>query len=97
VIDNTPVAASSTRTGRQLHPDSSPVIGVVLVTYRSADDLPTFLASLPDAMASYPFEVVAVDNASTDDSVRIVREFGAQVAVNASNVGCRRRSIRQRR
>jgi N-acetylglucosaminyl-diphospho-decaprenol L-rhamnosyltransferase len=62
-------------------------VGVVLVTYQSADDLPTFLESLSAAVAPYPLEVAAVDNASSDDSVRIVREFGAQVVANTTNVG----------
>ncbi len=60
---------------------------MVLVTYQSADDLPTFLESLPAAVAPYPFEVAAVDNASSDDSVRMVRGFGAEVAANTTNVG----------
>lgn len=59
----------------------------MLVTYQSAEDLPTFLRSLPAAVAPYPFEVVAVDNASWDDSVRIVGEFGARVTANPTNVG----------
>lgn len=62
-------------------------VGIIAVTYQSADDLPGFLESLPAAVAPYEFELVAVDNASTDASVELVREFGAVVEVNAVNTG----------
>lgn len=88
MIDNTPLAASLERTaGRPRSASSLGTVGVVLVTYQSADDLPTFLESLPAAVAPYPFEVAAVDNASSDDSVSMVRGFGAEVAANTTNVG----------
>ncbi|WP_433655158.1 hypothetical protein ACQPW1_30140 [Nocardia sp. CA-128927] len=38
-------------------------VGLVLVTYRSAEDLPLFLESLPAAFEPLVLEVVGVDNA----------------------------------
>ena len=88
MIDDTPLAAAFERTAARLRLACSPgTVGVVLVTYQSADDLPTFLGSLSSAVAPYSFEVAAVDNASSDDSVRMVRGFGAEVAANTTHVG----------
>jgi GT2 family glycosyltransferase len=49
----------------------NPVIGVVTVTYNSADVLEDFLRSLRAQMAE--FRLYAVDNASSDASVEILR------------------------
>jgi N-acetylglucosaminyl-diphospho-decaprenol L-rhamnosyltransferase len=62
-------------------------LGVVVVTYQSADDLPAFLESLPAAVGSHRWELLVVDNASTDASVALAEKAGAQVARNATNVG----------
>ncbi len=88
MTDTTPLVASSECAASQSHSVSpNGTVGVLLITYQSADDLPAFLESLPAAVAPYRFEVAAVDNASSDDSARIVREFGAHVAVNETNAG----------
>jgi N-acetylglucosaminyl-diphospho-decaprenol L-rhamnosyltransferase len=62
-------------------------LGVVAVTYQSAEDLPAFLASLPAAVGSVPYELVVVDNASSDASVELAERAGARVTRNSTNVG----------
>jgi N-acetylglucosaminyl-diphospho-decaprenol L-rhamnosyltransferase len=62
-------------------------LGVVLVTYQSAEDLPAFLESLPAAVGSHPYDLVVVDNASSDASVALAEKAGAPVTRNATNVG----------
>lgn len=65
-------------------------VGLVLVTYGSAEDLPPFLESLRAAVEPLTLEVVGVDNASTDASVDILERFGARVIRNQENVGLTR-------
>ncbi|MFF7941582.1 glycosyltransferase family 2 protein [Nocardia gamkensis] len=62
-------------------------VGLVLVTYQSAEDLPPFLESLPAAVEPYTLEVVGVDNTSTDNSADLVEAFGGTVIRNSENVG----------
>jgi N-acetylglucosaminyl-diphospho-decaprenol L-rhamnosyltransferase len=59
----------------------------VLVTYESAEDLPTCLSSLPEAAAPHELEVVVVDNASSDDSTGVARSLGVKVIENPGNLG----------
>lgn len=62
---------------------------VVVVLYNSADLLPDLVASLPEGLAEVPYELVAVDNASSDDSVEVVRALApeATVVVTGRNAG----------
>ncbi|PSR69104.1 glycosyltransferase family 2 protein [Nocardia sp. MDA0666] len=62
-------------------------VGLALVTYQSADDLPGFLETLSAAVEPYAVDAVAVDNLSTDRSAQIVEEFGGRVIRNTRNVG----------
>ncbi|NNH69435.1 glycosyltransferase family 2 protein [Nocardia uniformis] len=62
-------------------------VGLALVTYQSAEDLPGFLETLNSAVEPYVVEVIGVDNVSTDRSVDIVEEFGGTVIRNSRNVG----------
>ncbi|MGW4365373.1 glycosyltransferase family 2 protein [Nocardia takedensis] len=62
-------------------------VGVVLVTYQSAEDLPGFLETLSAAVQPYSAEVIGVDNVSTDRSAELVEEFGGRVIRNSRNVG----------
>ncbi len=62
-------------------------VGLALVTYQSAEDLPAFLETLPAAVEPYTVDVVGIDNVSTDRSVDIVEEFGGKVIRNTRNVG----------
>ncbi|WP_024804464.1 glycosyltransferase family 2 protein [Nocardia sp. BMG51109] len=62
-------------------------VGLALVTYQSAEDLPGFLETLPAAVEPYAVDVVGIDNVSTDRSAGIVEEFGGRVVRNTRNVG----------
>ena len=62
-------------------------VGLVLVTYQSAEDLPGFLETLPSAVEPYTVEVIGVDNVSTDASAGIVEAFGGRMIRNSRNVG----------
>ncbi|WP_069166500.1 glycosyltransferase family 2 protein [Nocardia altamirensis] len=62
-------------------------VGLILVTYQSAEDLPPFLESLPAAVEPLALDVVGVDNVSSDRSVELVQEFGGTVIRNSENVG----------
>lgn len=62
-------------------------VGLVLVTYQSAEDLPPFLKSLPAAVEPLALEVIGIDNTSTDNSADIVDDFGGTVIRNRKNVG----------
>lgn len=57
-------------------PATPPRIGIVIITYNSSDVLPDCLASLSSGAQGVELtDVVVVDNASTDDCVRIATEF----------------------
>jgi GT2 family glycosyltransferase len=58
-------------------------IGVVTVLYQSAPMLPEFFASLA-AQTHRDFQLFAVDNASTDDSLALCSALGGQCAVIAN-------------
>ncbi|WP_067702736.1 glycosyltransferase family 2 protein [Nocardia jejuensis] len=62
-------------------------VGLVLVTYQSAEDLPPFLQTLPGAVGPYAVDLVCVDNVSSDGSADIVEAAGGQVIRNSRNVG----------
>jgi N-acetylglucosaminyl-diphospho-decaprenol L-rhamnosyltransferase len=62
-------------------------IAAVLVTYESAEDLPTCLESLPEAAAPHEVGTVVIDNASRDDSAGVARALGVKVIENHANVG----------
>ncbi|WP_036508723.1 glycosyltransferase family 2 protein [Nocardia aobensis] len=62
-------------------------VGLVLVTYQSAEDLPGFLETLPAAVEPYTVDVLGIDNVSTDRSAEIVEECGGRVIRNTRNVG----------
>lgn len=49
------------------------VVAVVVVTYNSEDLIPDLLVSLPTGLGAVPWQLVVVDNASSDDTVRRVR------------------------
>ena len=64
-------------------------VSVILVNYNTADLLDPCLERLAAALAPLRSQVFIVDNASRDDSVRVLRErFGHyQIVENARNVG----------
>ena len=62
-------------------------IGVVIVTYNSSTHLDRLTTSLHDALRSIPHRVVAVDNASSDDTVAVLRAKGIEVIEMGRNAG----------
>ncbi|MBF6180387.1 glycosyltransferase family 2 protein [Nocardia otitidiscaviarum] len=68
-------------------PRDDKTVGLILVTYQSAVDLPPFLDAVTAAVGPYDLDVVGVDNVSTDKSVDLVEEFGGRVIRNSRNVG----------
>jgi GT2 family glycosyltransferase len=56
-------------------------VGVVVVTYNSAEVLPGLLASLPDGLAGTDWSLVVVDNRSTDESLSLVHDLTPNAAV----------------
>ncbi len=62
-------------------------VGLILVTYQSAEDLPRFLGTITAAVSPYELDVVGVDNVSSDNSADLVEEFGGRVIRNNRNVG----------
>ena len=67
----------------QEHSGDRTVISIILVTYNSAGVLAACLHSLAECGA----EIVVVDNASSDDSVRVAAACGARVISNSRNRG----------
>jgi hypothetical protein len=67
----------------------NPVVSVVVVSYETRELILTALATLRTACPAEPYEVIVVDNASTDDSAAAVAaEFPeARVVRLADNVG----------
>jgi hypothetical protein len=53
-------------------------VGVVVVTYNSADVLPGLLSSLPAGLSGVDWRLVVVDNGSADRSVEIVCEMAPE-------------------
>jgi hypothetical protein len=65
-----------------------PCVSVIVINYNGRDDLPECLAALRADTQSPPFEVIVVDNASTDDSLAVLARFPeARVIANARNRG----------
>lgn len=64
-------------------------VTVVVVTYNSATLLPDLIASLPAAMGGLAWRLVVADNASSDDSVGVVRRLlpAATVVETGRNAG----------
>jgi N-acetylglucosaminyl-diphospho-decaprenol L-rhamnosyltransferase len=65
-------------------PTARVAVAVVVVAYNSADVLPGLIASLPEAMGDLAWQLVVADNASTDDSVAVVRRLAPEAVVVAS-------------
>lgn len=77
----------ATRT-RQHSAPAQPLISLIVVTYNSAALLPAFFAAL--ATTKYaPYEVLVVDNASSDGTPRLLAEQHpqARVLANSENMG----------
>ena len=70
-------------------PRPPPDVLVAVVTWNSVDVLPSFLATLPSALAPATSELVVADNASTDGTVEVARALApaARVVAMAANAG----------
>lgn len=67
---------------------SAPDLSVIIVTYRSAEDIDACLTSVREAVRGLRAEVMVVDNASADDTVaRARRHEGVSVVALDRNVG----------
>jgi GT2 family glycosyltransferase len=66
-----------------------PTLSIIIVTYNAALFLPDCLGSITRHPPSFGFEVIVVDNASSDDSVAQVRRSvpGAVIIENRANAG----------
>ncbi len=61
---------------------SSPGIDILLATFNGAQTLPAMLRALEhQAPTTRPWRVVAVDNASTDDTAAILRNFAGRLPI----------------
>ncbi|MEU6933128.1 glycosyltransferase family 2 protein [Streptomyces sp. 2RAF24] len=60
--------------------DTAPV-AVLVVTWNSAEVLPGFLESLPAGMGGLDWRLVVADNASSDDTVAVVRKHAPEATV----------------
>ena len=63
-----------------------PLTTVIVPNYNHASSLPACLAAIEEQTYA-PLEVVVVDDASTDDSVRVAESFGVTVLRNDHNEG----------
>lgn len=75
-------------------PDGSPLVSVLLVTYNSAADLDDTLTAVQRQQVPGGYELVAIDNASTDGSADLIEAWAAkvpdipvQIVRNTENVG----------
>lgn len=69
--------------------DSSPLLSILITNWNGEDVLRDCLQSVYEKTTGLPFEVIVVDDASTDQSVEMVRkEFPhARLIINSVNVG----------
>lgn len=86
------ICSRPTAQSNKLHPAvgavSAPVT-IVAVTYNSADVLPGFLAALPGAATTTPWQLVIVDNNSADSTLEILggHDVATEVIRSEANIG----------
>lgn len=68
---------------------STPRVSVILISYRSASILPFTAASLGGACGDLSYEIIAIDNASSDDSAATLGRLfpHGRLIVNQRNLG----------
>lgn len=64
-------------------PPATPTISIVIPAYNEAHELPNLLHSLAPLRADARFEVIVVDNGSTDDTAKVAGTMGARAATIA--------------
>jgi poly(ribitol-phosphate) beta-N-acetylglucosaminyltransferase len=73
---------------------NSPVVSFCIPTYKRSRYLASLLESLVQQLRDFPYayEIVIADNASPDDTGKVVREFAGQLPIrylrHDSNIGC---------
>lgn len=70
--------------------NAAPLVSVVIVTYRSSNELPACVESV--MQQSVPLEVLLVDNASSDQTPKIINDYAARfdnihAILNSQNLG----------
>ncbi|WP_275004686.1 glycosyltransferase family 2 protein [Promicromonospora iranensis] len=84
---------TDTRPGPESRPapstraDRTPEVAAVVVTYNSAGHVGDLLDSLPAAFGDVTYRTVVVDNGSTDETVRLLRERSDCLVVESTNDG----------
>lgn len=66
-----------------------PALSIIIVTYNAGPFLPNCLGSISRPLPPFGIEVIAVDNASADDSIGLIRRHfpRATIIANAANAG----------
>ncbi len=69
--------------------ESGPELSVILVNYNDLHHLQDCLSSLDESVGGIPFEIIVVDNQSTDGTPRWIREHASRVRLvaNTENLG----------
>lgn len=63
-------------------------LSIIIVTYNSSKFIASCLNSINDETLKQGFEVIVVDNASTDDTVSIVKQYPEVILIeNKANLG----------
>ncbi|MCK9312128.1 MAG: glycosyltransferase family 2 protein [Bacteroidales bacterium] len=64
-------------------------LSVILICHNSSNDIKPCLNSLMEACTSYDYEILAVDNGSTDNSASLLQPYGPHLRLirNSSNLG----------
>lgn len=65
---------------------TSPEVSIVIVTWNSATHIPRCLTSLRN-QTFQDFEVIVVDNGSTDDTLNVVQEYYANLDIMVEKIG----------
>ena len=88
-VDNELVLCPETPQSEEMRGATSEFVTVVVVMYNSALLLPALVDSLPDGLAGIDWQLIFVDNASTDGSVEAARNLipAAQILELRRNAG----------
>ena len=67
-----------------------PILSIIILNYNSGDYLSKCLLSLVNSITKYKFEVIVVDNASTDESIKSLSKYpnlNLKIIKNKKNIG----------